>query len=66
MDEETAQMSDTFCKNPLSEDRPSPLGLLESHQPVGMGSKTIFFNSMTKKIEKRRKFKSLFYILNAN
>ena len=37
-------------KNPLSEDRPSPMGLLESLQPVGMGtcSKTIFFNSMTK------------------
>ena len=24
------------------------MGLLESLQPVGMGSKTIFFNSMTK------------------
>jgi hypothetical protein len=48
MVEVTAQMSDIFCKNPLSKDRPSPMGLLESLQPVGMGSKTIFFNSMTK------------------
>ena len=29
-------------------DSPSPIGLLESLQPVGMGSKTILFNSMTK------------------
>ena len=35
-------------KNPLSLDRPLPMGLLESLQPVGMGSKTNFSNSMTK------------------
>ena len=35
-------------KTHWAEYRPSPMGLLESLQPVGMGSKTIFFNSMTK------------------
>ena len=40
--EVTAQMSDKFCKKPLMVDKPSPMGLLESLQPVGMGSKTIF------------------------
>ena len=37
------------------------MGMLESPQPVGMGSKTILFNSMTKLNRKKRpKFKSYF------
>ena len=59
--EVTAQMSDKFCKKPLMVDKPSPMGLLESLQPVGMGSKTIFFQLHDKiKSKKDPKFKSYF------
>ena len=40
-------MMTNFVKHHLV-DRPSPMGLLESLQPIELSSKTIFFNSMTK------------------